>query len=104
MLRLAGLHPAGQLRDRRFRTTSGMDLEAVAASADAFGCQDSRSAPQKGSSTISPRREQSRVASATSATRLTVGCEARSSIRPARKVLAPATPKYSIGCDRAGQA
>ena len=46
--------------------------------------------PMNGSSTMSPRREQSRIASATRATGLTVGCIARSSIRPARNVLTPA--------------
>jgi hypothetical protein len=46
--------------------------------------------PQNGSSTSPPRREQSLIASATSATGLTVGCMANSSSRPARTVLTPA--------------
>ena len=46
--------------------------------------------PAKASRMIDPRREQSRMASATSATGFTVGCILRSSIRPARKLLTPA--------------
>jgi hypothetical protein len=45
--------------------------------------------PPKQSSTIWPRREQSLMASATSATGLTVGCMASSSLRPPRKELTP---------------
>ena len=46
--------------------------------------------PQNGSSTISPRRLQSLIASATRATGLTVGCMARSCSLPVRMVLTPA--------------
>src|SRR5262249_42320887 len=46
--------------------------------------------PPKRSSTMSPRRLQSLIASATSATGLTVGCDCSSSRRPARNVLIPA--------------
>ena len=46
--------------------------------------------PPKQSSTISPRREQSRIASATSATGLTVGCMASSSARSLLIELMPA--------------
>src|SRR3954447_15415597 len=42
--------------------------------------------PAKQSSTTSPRLEQSRMASATSATGFTVGCMASSSVRPAHRV------------------
>ena len=46
--------------------------------------------PQKVSSTISRRRVQSFIASATNATGLAVGCAESSSIRPARKLFTPA--------------
>ena len=46
--------------------------------------------PAKGSSTIAPRLLTSRIASASMATGLTVGCIASSSRRPVRKVLTPA--------------
>src|SRR5438034_8740507 len=46
--------------------------------------------PPKRSSTMSPRRLQSLIAAATSATGLTVGCDCTSSMRPARNVLIPA--------------
>jgi hypothetical protein len=45
--------------------------------------------PPNGSSTISPLRLQSLIASPTRATGLTVGCSASSSIRPARKLFTP---------------
>ena len=45
--------------------------------------------PPNGSSTSSPRFEQSRMASATSATGLTVGCIASSSSRPALEGVDP---------------
>ncbi len=45
--------------------------------------------PQKGSSTKAPRRVQSRMASATSATGFTVGCIACSAPRPGRGLFAP---------------
>src|SRR5262249_3380832 len=45
--------------------------------------------PPNGSSTRSPRRLQSLIASATSATGLTVGCKTSSSRRPARKLFTP---------------
>ena len=46
--------------------------------------------PQKASSTMPPRLEQSRIASSTSATGLTVGCRASSASRSVPKALTPA--------------
>ena len=54
--------------------------------------------PPKLSSTTSPRREQSRIASATIATGLTVGCIARSVNRSAPNVFAPGSSRHCFGC------
>src|SRR5215831_16395714 len=67
-----------------------LELERAGPAPDPLRRQDRRAEPQKVSSTMSPRRVQSFMASATSATGFTVGWDWRSSKRPARNVLTPA--------------
>src|SRR5580698_9199489 len=59
--------------------------------------------PPKGSSTRSPRREQSPMASGTSLVGLTVGCIASSSIRLGPMLLTPGYPDVGSGTPRLPQ-
>ena len=69
---------------------SGLELQTYARRPTRSAANTVVPEPQKVSSTISCRRVQSFIASATNATGLTVGCTESSSIRPARKLFTPA--------------
>ena len=82
--------PIEELTDSVFTEGSGFDGSSIRGwqaidNSDMMVVPD----PEKVSRTTSRRRVQSRIASVTSATGLTVGCDRSSSIRPAPNVFTP---------------
>src|SRR5688572_24336859 len=87
--RMHGLKP-GQLLEppQRQIDIAGVELDAVAAPPSLLGGEQRGAAAEERIRTIPCRFEQSSMASATSATGLTVGCSAKSA-RSAPKAVAP---------------
>src|SRR6266567_1809206 len=69
--------------------TARFESKRAAHQAQWEGVNFGRRSPSSGGQNCTPNNKQSRIASATRATGLTVGCIARSSRRPARNVFTP---------------